>query len=61
MNEKMKHTRNILMGFFIGGILLPILIVLLFETEVLMPGWLCDSSRWKSSDETCSVARRLPC
>jgi hypothetical protein len=38
MNEKMKRTRNILMGFFIGGILLPILIVLLFETEVLMPG-----------------------
>ena len=34
----MKHTRNILMGFFIGGILMPILIVLLFETEVLMPG-----------------------
>lgn len=34
----MKRTRNILMGFFIGGILLPIIIVLLFETDVLMSG-----------------------
>ena len=34
----MKKTKNILMGFFIGGVLLPILIVLLFETDVLISG-----------------------
>ena len=34
----MKRTRNILMTFFIGGILLPIIIVLLFETDVIMSG-----------------------
>lgn len=34
----MKETKNLLMGVFVAGIVLPLTIVCLYETEVVVPG-----------------------
>ena len=36
----MKETKNLLMGVFVAGIVLPLIIVCLYETEVVVPGLL---------------------
>lgn len=36
----MKETKNLLMGVFVAGIVLPLTIVCLYETEVVVPGML---------------------
>ena len=34
----MKETKNLLMGVYVAGIVLPLTIVCLYETEVVVPG-----------------------
>ena len=36
----MKETKNLLMGVYVAGIVLPLVIVCLYETEVVVPGLL---------------------
>ena len=36
----MKETKNLLMGVFVAGIVLPLTIVCFYETEVVVPGLL---------------------